>query len=329
MTSLQRLNAYLRQLEWRLRLFTISRGAAIVAASALFLTLLFVWIANQFAFAGRVVLPLRILLFLALATAISLLLVLPLLRLNRRWVARNVERRVPGFNERLLTIVERQGEAGPFTELLADDALRVAAEHQPWQLNPGRLIAAGACCAVVALGILLWMIVSGPGYVGYGASLLWTGAPRSGLGSIYNISVRPGDAAVRRKGDQLVSARVSGFSPRRVALHVRHRGAPQWEQVPMQPQRDGNGYEFLLAGVSDSLDYYVEAGMVRSKQYSIGVKDLPGVKRIRVTVHSPSWLQLKDVVDDPGGDVRATQGSDAEIARADRSSPRAGRSGDG
>ena len=82
----------------------------------------------------------------------------------------------------------------------------------------------------------------------------------------------------------------------------------------MQPQRDGNGYEFLLAGVSDSLDYYVEAGMVRSKQYSIGVKDLPGVKRIRVTVHSPSWLQLKDVVDDPGGDVRATQGSDAEIA---------------
>ena len=63
MTSLQRLNAYLRQLEWRLRLFTISRGAAIVAASALLLTLLFVWIANQFAFAGRVVLPLRILLF--------------------------------------------------------------------------------------------------------------------------------------------------------------------------------------------------------------------------------------------------------------------------
>ena len=314
MTSLQRLNAYLRQLEWRLRLFTISRGAALVAAAAMLLTLLFVWIANQFAFAARVVLPLRILLFLVLATGISLLLIVPLMRLNRRWVARNVESRVPGFNERLLTLVERQEDAGPFTELLADDALRVAAEHQPWQLNPGKLIAAGACCAAIATGILVWMIAAGPGYVGYGASLLWTGAPRSDLGSIYNVSVRPGDATVRRKGDQLVSAHVSGFSPRSVALHVRSRGTPKWEQVPMQPQRGGNGYEFLLAGVSDSLDYYVEAGMVRSKQYSIGVKDLPGVKRIRVTVHSPSWLQLKDVVDDPGGDVRATQGSDAEIA---------------
>jgi hypothetical protein len=81
----------------------------------------------------------------------------------------------------------------------------------------------------------------------------------------------------------------------------------------MQSRRNGNGYELLFAGLSDSVDYYVQAGGRESKHYTLGVKDLPGVKRVRVTVHFPSRLALKDVVEDPGGDVRAVEGSQAEI----------------
>src|SRR5689334_19701986 len=119
MTSLEQLNAYLRRLQLRARLFAASRGAGIVAASALFLTLLFVWIANRFEFAHSVVLPLRILLFLALGTAVSFALLIPLLKVNRRWIARLAEHRIPGFEERLLTVTERPDPANPFTELLA------------------------------------------------------------------------------------------------------------------------------------------------------------------------------------------------------------------
>ena len=43
----------------------------------------------------------------------------------------------------------------------------------------------------------------------------------------------------------------------------------------MRPQVGGTGYEFLIAGVPESLDYYVEAGGVRSKQYQLNVVDLP------------------------------------------------------
>jgi hypothetical protein len=59
MTALKELNAYLERLELRMRLYVGSRGAAAVAAFALALTLLFVWIGNRYQFTGRVVLPLR------------------------------------------------------------------------------------------------------------------------------------------------------------------------------------------------------------------------------------------------------------------------------
>ncbi len=51
MTALEQLNAYLRRMELRLRLFAASRGTALVAGLALVLTVLLVWISNRYAFA--------------------------------------------------------------------------------------------------------------------------------------------------------------------------------------------------------------------------------------------------------------------------------------
>src|ERR1035437_956508 len=73
-------------------------------------------------------------------------------------------------------------------------------------------------------------------------------------------------------------------------------------------------YQFLIAGVPENLEYYVEAGGVKSSTYKLSVVDLPGVKKIRVTYHSPSWLGLKDEVEDPGGDLRAVEGTKADVA---------------
>ncbi len=40
----------------------------------------------------------------------------------------------------------------------------------------------------------------------------------------------------------------------------------------------------------------------------------PASRKIRVTYHYPSWLGLKDSVEDPGGDLRAVAGSVAELS---------------
>ena len=313
MTALDQLNAYLRRLELRMRLLAATRGAAIIALSAVLLTAILAWLCNRFAFADRVVLPVRIVLYLSVAAAICFGLVIPLLRLNRRWVARRAERQMNGFDQRLLTLAERGDASNPFTELLAEDALEVARRHDPAELAPAASLCGLLASAAVAGSILLWLILAAPGYWGYGASLLWAGTPRS-TGPLYDINVTPGNRTIRRKSDQLVTARLLGFSAQKVSLYVKHKSGVQWEQVQMQPQRNGNGYEFLFASLSEPVDYYVAAANVRSKDYRIGVKDLASVKRLKVKVHYPSYLDLKDQVDDPGGDVRAVAGSEAQIA---------------
>jgi hypothetical protein len=66
--------------------------------------------------------------------------------------------------------------------------------------------------------------------------------------------------------------------------------------------------------LSDPVEYYVEAEGTQSKHYKLGVRDLPGVKRVRVALHYPKGLGLRDEVQDPGGDIRAVEGTEADIS---------------
>ena len=138
------------------------------------------------------------------------------------------------------------------------------------------------------------MIFAGPGFLGYGASLLWAG-PRAGVAPFYDIQVTPGDVTVRRNADQLVTAMPVGVQPDKVRLYARYQSSTKWEQVNMQPQQGASGFQFLFAGLPENVEYYVEAGAVRSKHYNIRVVDMPAVKQIRVIYHYPSWAGLKNV----------------------------------
>ncbi len=70
---------------------------------------------------------------------------------------------------------------------------------------------------------------------------------------------------------------------------------------------------FCSPALPEPVEYYVEAAGVKSKTYKLDVVDLPGIKNIKVTYHYPSWLGLKDAVEDPGGDLRAVAGTVAEL----------------
>lgn len=314
MTALQRLDDYLRRVELRLRLFAAARGAAIAIASALLLTIVLVWISNQLRFAGEIILPMRIVLFACIAAAIIGALAVPLSRINRRQVIRLSESRIGDFKQRLLTATEKRDPDNPFTELIAEDAMRIADGHHPEEFAPGRRFWEMGSAAAVAAAVLLWLIVAGPGYWRYGAALLWTGSSHAGSKPLYEIAVQPGSKTIRRKSDQPITAELLGFSQSSVTLHAKYRGSLKWDAIRMQPQQNGNGYQFIFAGLSDALDYYVEAGGTRSKNYVLNVKDLPVVKRVRVGLHFPSGIGLQDVVEDPGGDIRAVAGTGADIA---------------
>ncbi len=314
MTALQSLNLFLRKLELRSRFLAASRGTALVAVLALVLTILFVYLANKSQFATGVVLPLRILLFASLAVSIAVGLAVPFLRINRRKLTSIVESRIPELNQRLTTITERPDAENPFTELLAEDALQVAQSHRATQLFDIRHVLLFAGSGLAATICLLLLITMAPGFWGYGASLLWTGRAAAGRRPVYDIVVQPGNKTIRRRSDQAIYAQLTGFSAHRVILHAKYGSALKWEAIAMQSKSDGSKYQFLFAGLSDPVEYYVQADGAQSRHYTINVKDLPAVRRVRVGIHYPSGLGLQDVINDPGGDIRAVQGTEANIA---------------
>ena len=316
MNPLTGVSDYLRRIERRLRLLAFTKGAAITAAAALIFTVLAVLLANAFSFSDPSVATARVLLFLALALALGIGLVVPLLRLNRRHAARETERQFPAFQERLLTFTERaqSNPDDPFLPLLAADTLEVSRKAEPARVAGRNRILSFVSTAGVSLIILIWLGTSGPGFLGYGTSLLWGRLPKGELTPYYDISVDPGNHTVRRLADQLIGAQLKGFQAQRVRMFAKYASSSKWEQADMRPQINGPGYEFLIAGVPESLDYYVEAGGVRSKQYHLKVVDLPAIKKLRVTYHFPAWTGMEDKIEDPGGDLRAVEGTDADVA---------------
>src|SRR5688572_4904753 len=313
MNTRDQLNDYLKRLEGRLRLGALARGIAVVCGAALVATLALALVTNAFAFSEGSVSTARIALFLALAFAIGFGVALPLMRLNRKRAAGKAEERFPEFEQRLMTYTERSGDAAkdPFLDLLAADTLNVARNTQPSQVVAPSGILGATAAGLLAAATLLWLIMAGPGYLGHGASLLWAGPPREGITPFYDIRVSPGDHTVRRKADQMVTAQLVGLQTDRVRLFARFHSTAKWDQVQMQPQPAGTGYEFMFVGIPESVEYYVEAGGVKSKAFNLRAIDLPGVKQIRVTYKFPGWMGLANVTEEKGGDLRAVEGTEA------------------
>ena len=317
MNPLTGITAYLAALEKKLRLLAWTRGAAIFGGAALLSTILLVMIIRQYAFSDPSVFGARVVLFLVIAAAISAGLVWPLLQLNRNRTARRAEKEFPQFQERLLTFTERSCTQAddPFLPLLAADALKVASTADTESRcaeSPGSL-SFRVSPVRRRSAILLWLGIAGPGYLGYGTSLLWGGYTHDERKPIYNIAVTPGNGTIRRRSDLRVTAKLSGFESPRVSLMARYASSSKWEQAPMQPRSEAAGYEFFFVGVPEPVEYYIEAGGVKSSTYKINVADLPGVKHVKVKYHFPSWSGIPDATEDPGGDLRAVEGTVAEV----------------
>jgi hypothetical protein len=314
MSFREQLHAYIAQLEQRLRWSTLLRGFAIITGGALVATLVLVTIANALAFSRGSVTAARFALILVLAIAAGAGLALPLRRLTRRRAIGTAEAAFPQFQQRLTTFAERDGQ-DPFIELLAGDTLEVARFAEPNQMVTDRRLWISLGAGTGAFAILIWMIAAGPGFLGYGASLLWTG-PHRGKPALYDLRVTPGDAVVRRHADQLVSALPTGLRSPSVKLYARFQSSSKWEEIDMQPEAAGSfagGYDFLFAGVPENVEYYVTAGAMTSQHFNIHVSDLPAVKQIRVTYHYPTWTGMPSDVEERGGDLRAVTGTEAEL----------------
>ena len=314
MNNRSELNLYIAKLQQRLRLGVWLRGAANFTATALTVTVALVLVLNRFAFPTHGVTAARVAIFAALTLAAVLGIALPVFGLTRERAVGKAEAANPSLEQRLTTFQERASKSNdPFLELLAADTLKHTRETEPQSLVPdNRLFALGGA-GVACLATLVWMIADGPGYLGYGASVLWTN--RNAV-PLYTIEVTPGDVTVRRHSDQLITAHVTGMHPDRARLFAHYESTSGWEPVAMQDERDTGGgasYQFVFAGLPENVEYYVAAGPLVSSHYRVRVLDLPSVKQIRVTYHYPAWTGMKPAVEEHSGDLRAIEGTEAAI----------------
>ena len=316
MSKQSELNSYISQLLRRLRLHAWVSGSAVLTFTALATTIALVLILNHYAFPTTAVRGARVGLLFALSIVAVLGIVLPLIHLTSTRAVTKAEAAHPGLEQRLITFHDRQQiGADPFLELLAADTLSHAEDISPSSIAPGNRLFAIAGIGLGCLGALIWMITARPGFMGYGASLLWTGEHKN-QAPLYSLSVTPGDITVRRNSDQLIAARVVGLHPEKVQIFAHYQSAKGWEPVTMQPQPDlgeATSYQFVLAGLPENVEYYVTAGPLTSQHYNVRVVDLPSVKKIQVTYQYPNWTGMKPVSQEQTGDLRAIEGTDAQI----------------
>ena len=316
MSNRNELNFYIGRILQRLRLAAWILGAAIFTGTALIVTVAVVLLLNQLAFASHELTRARLALFIALAASASFGIALPLVRLTRARAVRKAEVANPELEHRLTTFYEKEQQGGdPFLELLAADTLTMTQHAEPSSLVEDKRLFALGGAGIACLTVLVWMILAGPGYLGYGASLLWTGPPKNAQ-PFYAISVTPGNIAVRRNSDQLITAQVTGMLPARVQLFAHYQSASRWEPVAMQGQPNTDGianYQFIFAGLPENVEYYVAAGALTSPHFTVRVLDLPAVKEIRATYHYPNWTGMKPTTEEHSGDLRAIEGTDAAL----------------
>jgi hypothetical protein len=315
LSSTREFERYLNLFRLRLKQLIMARGFAALSAAALVITLISVSVAIRQGFPDDVVITSRFILIGAIAAIVWWLLILPGRRVEENGSV-DIETRTPEFEGRVQTWVEIDGGKNPIAELLAEDTMRIAADHPPEQQVRQKEFSFALGTAGIAAAALLFFAIAGPGNYGYGVRHLWFGWAFSDLLPPQSIEVSPGDDGIRKGGSVNVHAVMQGFEPGQAWVHARF-GDADWQEVEMSDLNEN--FEFTFFSVREPLEYYVSAANVRSPTYQVNVVDVPVVENLSVTYRFPEWTGRDEETDDPGGDVRAIVETEIEVTiSADR-----------
>src|SRR5207249_3798658 len=163
----------------------------------------------------------------------------------------------------------------------------------------------------VATGLLVFLL--GPAYLRHGATalLLITGDPVEA--SPYRIAVKPGNTTVPRGSDQVINAKIEGFASDQAQLLIRKAVNQPFEHVPMVYNQDTKSFDGMLFDLPTSIDYFVEAGGVRSSVFTMHAADLPYVKQIEMEYVFPAYTGLAPRKIENGGDIAVLQGTEVRM----------------
>lgn len=300
MNASRKLDQYLESFRARLRKLTLLQGAAATASVLLLLSVIGAWFSADSGFASNTTNVFRIILILGLAAVVVRFLVDPLQKL-KQGISAQVEKRTPGFDGRIETYAQMKESNNPFTDLLAEDALKISATHQvEQQVRNKELQIAGGVLAAAVL-VFLYLLVAGPNLLNYSMRNLLAGWAFNDLLPPQSIEVTPGDESVRRGANVRVTAVMEGFNPDEATIHITNADGNTQEVGMVESPL---GFEFTFFSLQQNMSYYVAATGLRSPEFDISVLDVPGIESLSLTYNYPEWTERDPETFDQG-DVRA------------------------
>ena len=235
-------------------------------------------------------------------------------RIGARRTARQVERRIPAFDGRLITWLDasRRQRRPALLPHLAGHALEIAEAHPPRRAAPTWLLLPPLAVLAAAALTLFLTYDAAPASWRLPAERLWTGDLLADTRP--KIIVEPGDVVVPRGADVLVRAKAHGFAADMLAVNASFAGSGSWERATMLPASEDGTHEFVLVAINEAVEYYVSAGgatrggRLNSDRFRIEVADLPVVEDVELALDYPAWTNLPSTTQDHG-DVAGVEGT--------------------
>jgi hypothetical protein len=314
------LDDLLRKARSRRQLLLSLRGVAISLGTVAAVLLLTGWAAHRYRYNTNALLVLRIGALLTCLATIYFALLRPLLkRITDTRLARLIEERTPGTEDRLVTAVEFGNEdasriSPALVGRLYRDANSVSASLDVRNVirRSRLLIYGGAALASLLLfaGVLKW----GPREISEGVAQLVTPTTLAASPNAMSIKVKPGTARVPKGSDQDITATLVNFDSQNVTIFARPLGSKEdFQGQVMEPAKARSDFRFSIFNIQDSVEYFVESNTIRSEVHKLNVVDLPYVKQLDLTLNFPAFTNLPTKTVEDGGDIAALKGTVASI----------------
>src|SRR5215813_2904329 len=300
----------------RRNLLTVLRGLSITIVVTAAMLVIAGLAAYRFRFSAAAIVSLRILAVLSVIAAVYVALVRPLRRLvSDAQLARLVEEKHPGIDDRFVTALEFSGEerhaafSPVIVDRLVDDADRHARDVSVDEIVPRKRFWQFGGAAAASLALFIAALVFGPEEFKKGIERIVAPNSPGVLASALKLDVKPGTARVPKGSDQKILAKLLNFNAEQATVFTRKAGASndQWVGQMMEPANNNNEFQFFIVNIQEDTEYWVESNGCKSEVFKLTVADLPYVKRIDQTQSFPAFTGLapKTIEDAPNISVLA------------------------
>jgi hypothetical protein len=309
----------IRQIRRRWRFKLALRGVVLVAAFVVAALIGAAFGLESWRFSPGSILTFRVLLSIAFAATVGILFVRPLLRrVTDQQVALYLEEHEPSLQAEIISAVEAEalsrasgGPTSPLVRRLVESAVeKVRAIEHGRRLERATVRRYAGAFGLIALAAIA-IFSLGPAFLRHALSALLVVSRSVEAAVPYRIEVTPGNVTLPRGADQTITASLVGFDADQAALMIRKSSDAPFERAPLV--RTGNLYEAMLFDLAAPLDYFVEAGGVRSGTYTLKVVDLPYVQKLELEYHFPAYTGLAPRKIEDGGDIAVLSGTEVRV----------------